>query len=133
MNLTEQDLELIALARQIRANAYAPHSNYGVGSAVRTASGRLYGGVNIENDSYGLTICAERVAVFRAVSEGEREIVAVAVVTPDGGTPCGACRQVLAQFAPNPEQCVVWVATPDYIVARYTLAELLPHNFRLCP
>ncbi len=131
MNLSDADRELIALARQVRQNAYARYSNYSVGSAVRTASGKLVGGVNVENASYGLTVCAERVAVLRAVAEGERAIVAVAVVTPDGATPCGACRQVLSEFAPDPEQCLVWIATPDHLVARYTLAELLPHGFRL--
>ncbi|MFQ3611735.1 MAG: cytidine deaminase [Fimbriimonadales bacterium] len=133
MNLSDADRELIALARQVRQHAYAPYSRYAVGAAVRTTSGKLFAGVNVENASYGLTICAERVAVFRAVAEGEHAIVAVAVVTPDGGRPCGACRQVLLEFAPNPAECVVWIASPDHLVARYSLEELLPDHFRLQP
>jgi cytidine deaminase len=85
----------------------------------------------VENASYGLSLCAERVAVFNAAASGAWEIVAVAVCTPDGGTPCGACRQVLMEFARQPENCAVWIVKPDKLVARYTLADLLPYPFRL--
>jgi cytidine deaminase len=91
---------LIAAARQARENAHAPFSNFRVGAAVRAKSGRIYGGCNVENASYGLTCCAERVAIFKAVSEGERGFEAIAVVT-DAETltpPCGACRQIIWEF-----------------------------------
>ena len=78
-----------------------PYSRFAVGAAALAASGKVYTGVNIENASYGLTVCAERVAIWKAVSEGEREIKAVAVVTSNSVTPCGACRQVMAEFAPK--------------------------------
>ncbi|MGH9561118.1 MAG: cytidine deaminase [Terracidiphilus sp.] len=91
---------LIAAARQARENAHAPFSNFRVGAAVRANSGRIYGGCNVENASYGLTCCAERLAIFKAVSEGERGFDAIAVVT-DADTltpPCGACRQIIWEF-----------------------------------
>lgn len=94
-----------------------------------TGDGRIVAGCNVENASYGLTICAERVAVFSAVAAGAREVVAVAVCTPDGATPCGACRQVLAEFVSDLGACPVFVVKPDAFVARYTLAELLPYCF----
>jgi cytidine deaminase len=100
---------------------------------VLTDDGRVFAGCNVENTSYGLTICAERVAVFNAVASGARRLVAAAVCTPDGGTPCGACRQVLLEFANTPESFALWVVSPDRIIARYTLAELLPHGFRCFP
>src|SRR5262249_51568506 len=96
--LTEDYRQLIELANEARRRAYAPHSNYAVGAALRTKTGRVYTGVNIENAAYPTTICAERVAVFKAVSEGERDFEVVAVVTENGGSPCGSCRQVLAEF-----------------------------------
>lgn len=91
---------LIAAARQARENAHAPFSNFRVGAAVRAKSGRIYAGCNVETASYGLTCCAERVAIFKAVSEGERGFDAIAIVT-DAETltpPCGACRQVIWEF-----------------------------------
>jgi cytidine deaminase len=129
MQLSPEEQALIEAARRAQQQAYAPYSGYAVGAAVRTPDGRLFTGCNIENASYGLSVCAERVALFRAVSEGARAIEAVAVVTQDGATPCGACRQVLMEFAPEPEACSVWIATPDHIVARYTLRQLLPDAF----
>ncbi|MCX7993736.1 MAG: cytidine deaminase [Fimbriimonadales bacterium] len=131
MVLLPEHKELTQAARAARAHAYAPYSNYAVGAAVRTEDGRIFTGCNIENASYGLSICAERVAVFNAIAAGARQIVAVAVCTPDGAAPCGACRQVLAEFAPDLNACTVWVVRPDEVVARYTLAELLPQAFRL--
>ena len=91
-------IALIELATEAREQAYAPYSNYAVGAALRGKSGRVYTGCNVENAVYSLTICAERNALFKAVSEGEREFVALAVVTANGGSPCGSCRQVLADL-----------------------------------
>ncbi len=120
------DKELIALAGQARANAYAPYSNYRVGAALLTASGQVYTGVNVENASYGLAICAERTAAVKAVSAGEREFVAIAVVTDNGGSPCGACRQVLAEFGP---QMRVVLADASGKSRTYLLSDLLPDYF----
>jgi len=89
---------LIELANEARQRAYAPYSHYHVGAALRTKSGRIFTGCNVESAAYPTSMCAERVAVFKAVSEGEREFEVIAVVTSNGGTPCGGCRQVLAEF-----------------------------------
>jgi len=122
--------ELLAAAREARHRAYAPYSGYAVGAAVYCEDGRIFTGANVENASYGLTVCAERVAIFRAVSEGARRIRALAVVTPDGGTPCGACRQVLAEFAN--EDLIVWCASEEGTdLQEYSFSELLPHAFSL--
>lgn len=94
----EMRSELIDMACQARLMAYAPYSRYQVGAALLTESGKIYTGCNIENAAYPETICAERVAIVKAVSEGEREFKALAVVTSNGGSPCGACRQVMAEF-----------------------------------
>ena len=118
---------LIQTAVQARNWAYAPYSNYLVGAALLTASGRIYDGVNVENAAYPETICAERVAVVKAVSEGERAFQAIAVVTENGGSPCGACRQVLAEFG---LEIVILIAdTEGNLKAELTLAELLPKAF----
>ena len=99
MNLTDdQRNTLIQVALEARKWAYAPYSNYFVGAALLTVSGRIYDGVNVENAAYPTGMCAERVAIFKAISEGERRFSAIAVVTPNGGSPCGACRQVLSEF-----------------------------------
>jgi cytidine deaminase len=97
--LTEKDL-LIEAAKQARENAHAPYSNFRVGAALRSSSGRIFGGCNVENATYGLTVCAERVAIFKAVSEGERGFSAIAVVTDTEvlTPPCGACRQLIWEF-----------------------------------
>jgi cytidine deaminase len=94
----EQRELLIEAAQQVRKWAYIPYSHYAVGAALLTASGRVYDGTNVENASFPLSNCAERTAIFKAVSEGEKEFLAIAVVTDNGGTPCGACRQVMAEF-----------------------------------
>src|SRR5258706_9464678 len=94
----EERQSLIDLANEARRRAYAPYSNYAVGAALRTKSGRLFTGVNVENAAYPHTMCAERVAIFKAVSEGEKDFEVIAVVTNNGGSPCGGCRQVLAGF-----------------------------------
>ena len=118
--------ELIGLAREARARAYAPYSNFAVGAALLGASWRVYTGCNVENVSYGLTICAERVAVGKAVSEGEREFIAVAVVTQNGASPCGACRQVLSEFGPDMQVVIARAEGDEYEV--YSLQELLPRQ-----
>jgi len=118
---------LIRTAIEARRWAYVPYSHYAVGAAVLTVSGRIYDGVNVENAAYPTTICAERVAVFKAVSEGEREFLAVAVVTDNGGSPCGSCRQVLAEFSP---QAVVLIANDQgRLLQETTVTALLPGAF----
>lgn len=118
--------ELISAASTVRAQAYAPYSGFSVGAALRALDGTLYVGVNVENASYGLAICAERNAIAHAVACGAREFVAIAVVTQNGVTPCGACRQVLAEFGPN---MLVIVADAAGNQRRYRLSELLPDAF----
>lgn len=119
--------KLIESALEARHWAYAPYSGYPVGAALLTASGRIYDGVNIENASYPNTICAERVAVFKAVSEGEREFIAIAVVTSNAGAPCGACRQVLSEFGLD---TIVLIANERRtVVLETTVRELLPRAF----
>jgi cytidine deaminase len=118
--------ELIDLAKQVRKNAYTPYSHYKVGAALLGKSGKVYTGCNVENASYGHTVCAERTAVLKAVSEGEREFEAVAVVTQNGGSPCGACRQVLSEFSP---ELIVYIADKDGEYRTTTLKELLPDSF----
>jgi cytidine deaminase len=90
--------ELVGKARAARANAYAPYSHYPVGAAIRTSEGAVYTGANVENASYPVGLCAERVALFAAAAAGERKFQSIAVVTADGAAPCGACRQALAEF-----------------------------------
>ena len=119
--------QLVEAAVQARRWAYAPYSKYAVGAALLTVSGIVYDGVNVENAAYPTTICAERVAVFKAVSEGERSFQAIAVVTENGGSPCGSCRQVLAEFG---RDTLVIVADQDGKVAfEATVGELLPGAF----
>ncbi len=117
---------LVQRAMQARSRAYAPYSNYTVGAAVLSEDGTIFDGCNIENATYPATVCAERVAIFKAVSEGRRQLQAIALVTENGGSPCGICRQVMREFAP---ELVVLIAdsTGDY--RRTTLAELLPDSF----
>jgi cytidine deaminase len=94
----EEKTALVDLAREARRRSHAPYSKYQVGAALRTRSGRLFTGCNIENAAYPDSICAERVAIFKAVSEGEHDFEVIAVVTANGGSPCGSCRQVMAEF-----------------------------------
>ena len=117
---------LIQQAAEARENAYAPYSSYAVGAAVLTASGRIFNGCNVENASSGLTVCAERTAIQNAVSEGEREITALAVVTEDGASPCGACRQVLLEFG---KDAVIILAAGAGMFQETSLRELLPCPF----
>ncbi len=127
--ITDDDKEkLIQIAVEVRHQAYAPYSHYKVGAALLAASGRIYDGVNVENAAYPVTICAERVAVFKAVSEGEREFTAIAVATVNGGAPCGSCRQVLSEFG---LETLVLIANVDgKMVSEATVGELLPGAFR---
>jgi len=118
---------LIQTAVEARKWAYAPYSNYPVGAALLTASGRIYNGINVENAAYPTTICAERVAVFKAVSEGERDFQAIVVVTENGGSPCGSCRQVLAEF--GLEITVIIADTAGNLIEELTLSDLLPKAF----
>jgi cytidine deaminase len=119
--------KLIQRAKDAWERAYAPYSNYSVGSAVLTESGEIFDGVNIENAVYPLTICGERVAIFKAVSEGHRSFKAIAVVTRNGGTPCGSCRQVMAEF--GLDTLVLIADTSGQLLQEYTVAELLPKSF----
>lgn len=126
--LSEADRHLIAEAWQAAAGAYAPYSGYAVGAAVLTADGRVFRGANVENASYGLTCCAERVALFKAVTEGAREIDAVAVVARGAFPfPCGACRQVLQELAPGAR---VLVSDGRRVETRM-VGDLLPDPFVL--
>jgi cytidine deaminase len=121
---------LVKAAFSARNMAYAPYSNFRVGAALLTGEGKIYTGCNIENSSYGLTCCAERVALYKAVSEGERHFQAMAVVSDSAEycSPCGACRQVLAEFG---DRLLVYMvnSTGEYTVR--TLSDLLPESFRL--
>lgn len=119
---------LITAARQAREHAHAPFSKFRVGAAIRTKSGKIFGGCNVENASYGLTICAERVAIFKAVSEGEREFDAIAVFTgaDDLTPPCGACRQIIWEFCGD---VPVILANLGGKVERERSGKLLPRPF----
>ena len=128
LKLTDEERQaLIDLANEARRRAYVPYSNYPVGAALRTKTGKLFTGVNVENAAYPTTICAERVAVFKAVSEGERDFQAIAVVTENSGSPCGSCRQVLAEF--GLATTVLIADTTGNLVEEVTVADLLPKAF----
>ncbi len=128
MPLTKPEKQsLIDLANAARARAYVPYSNYPVGAALRTKNGKIYTGVNVENAAYPQTMCAERVAIFKAVSEGELEFDVFAVVTDNGGSPCGGCRQVMAEFGLD---AVVLLADANgALVKETTVGGLLPEAF----
>ena len=123
----DQQAELVQRAVAAMDWAYAPYSKFPVGAALLAASGRIYDGVNVENAAYPAGVCAERTAVFKAVSEGEREFVAVAVATRGAGAPCGVCRQVLAEFGYN--MAVILADTDGSVRLMTTLAALLPEAF----
>ncbi len=128
MTLTKQEKQtLIDLANTARQRAYAPYSNYPVGSSLRTKSGRIFTGVNVENASYPQTMCAERVAIFKAVSEGEKDFEVITVVTNNGGSPCGGCRQVMAEF--GLDTIVLLADGNGKLVKQTTVRELLPDAF----
>ena len=120
--------KLIEAAQKAKENSYSPHSKFRVGAAIITQSGKIYTGCNIENSSYSLTICAERTAIFKAVSEGQRKFAAIAIVTDlkDPIPPCGACRQVLMDMAGDID-VIIAGNKGDNIV--YKLSKLLPMPF----
>jgi cytidine deaminase len=119
--------ELIERAREVRHLAYAPYSEYSVGAALLSRSGQVFEGVNVENAAYPTSMCAERNAVFAAVTHGERAFDAIAVVTENGGEPCGACRQVLSEF--GGELLVIAADADGKIHLETKLKDLLPHAF----
>jgi len=129
MKPTKQEQQsLIELANEARRRAYAPYSNYRVGAALRTKSGRIFTGVNVENAAYPTSICAERTAVFKAISEGENDFEIIVVVTDNGGSPCGSCRQVLAEF--GLETLVVLADGSGKVTLETTVGDLLPEAFQ---
>ena len=124
----EEKRLLIDLANEARRRAYVPYSNYRVGSALRTKTGKVYTGVNVENAAYPTTMCAERIAIFKAVSDGELEFEVISVVTDNGGSPCGSCRQVLAEFGLD---TIVLIANgKGELIKETTVGELLPEAFQ---
>ncbi len=128
MNLSqEQKADLVKIAKDVRKWAYAPYSKYKVGAALLTESGKVYEGVNVENAAFPVTNCAERTAVFSAVANGETRFQAIAVVTENGGAPCGSCRQVLAEF--GTDILVIVADEHENIVIEKKLIELLPGAF----
>ena len=125
-------LELMNNAKEAAKNSYSPFSRFAVGAAVITPSGKIYRGCNVENSSFGLTNCAERTAIFKAVSEGEREILAVAIYSPNSDScyPCGACRQVLYEFQPDDYE--IDVVTENLgVLEIQKLSYFLPCGFRI--
>ena len=127
--LTIQDKEnLIRMAKEARELAYAPYSRYRVGAAVLTADGQVYTGSNVENAAYPSSLCAERVAIFKAVSEGHRKLDAVAVVTKNGGSPCGGCRQVMREFG-GTELLILIADETGALLEEFTMEQLLPRSF----
>jgi len=118
--------ELVAQALEARELAYAPYSKYKVGAALLGRSGQVYTGCNVENAVYPLSTCAERTAIVKAVSEGEREFVALAVATENGGSPCGSCRQTLREFG---KEIVVLIADTTGTYRETSVGDLLPDSF----
>lgn len=128
MTLTDQEKQaLVDLANTARERAYVPYSHYAVGSSLRTKSGRIFTGINVENAAYPQTMCAERVAMFKAVSEGEKEFEVITVVTDNGGSPCGGCRQVMAEF--GLDTIVILADRKGKITQETTVNDLLPGAF----
>ena len=124
--MTEKDEELLQKARDMKRYAYVPYSHYWVGAALRAKDGRVFTGCNVENAAFGNTMCAERTALFKAVSEGVRSFTRIAIAGSGSAPfPCGACRQTLYEFAPALDVLVTW----DGHVRKTTLAELLPEGF----
>jgi cytidine deaminase len=125
---------LVAAAMKARLRAVAPYSKFRVGAALLAGSGRIYHGANVESASYGLTCCAERIALFAALMEGERDFRALAIVAPmaGGAMPCGACRQLLAEYA---REAVVFIADSrrPKVIRGFDVKELLPGAFRMLP
>ncbi len=122
----EEWRKLLKQAIEARERAYAPYSHYRVGAALLTSSGKVYKGCNVENAAYSPSMCAERTAIFKAVSEGDRSFAAIAIATADGGSPCGVCRQVMREFAPD---LVVIVGDTAGNYRVFELPDLLPDSF----
>jgi cytidine deaminase len=128
MKLSDQlQNELIERALKVRRNAYAPYSKYAVGAALLADSGEIYTGSNVENSAYPTSMCAERSAIFRAVSEGERKFKAIVVATKNGGSPCGSCRQVMSEF--GLDMLVLMVDEDGKVCQESTVGALLPESF----
>jgi len=124
---SDQAQALVQIASEARQQAYAPYSGYPVGAAVLTKTGRTFTGVNVENAAFPQTMCAERTAIFAAITAGEREFDAIAVVTSNGGSPCGGCRQVMAEF--GLDAIVICADDRGHVVSQLTVRELLPMGF----
>ena len=120
--------ELIEIATEASKNSYSPYSHYNLGAALLCKNGKVFKGTNVENASYPLTCCAERIAIFKAVSEGEREFDTLVIRSNDDSFPypCGACRQVMAQFS---DDLIVYVVNGKNEVKKFTIKELLPYTF----
>ncbi len=123
------EVDLIEAARAAREEAYAPYSGYKVGAAILDSTGRVWTGANVENISYGATLCAERVAFGKMVTAGARRIEMVAVASEDGATPCGICRQSLLEFSPDPSSVRVLIADASRQIGEFSLVELMPYAF----
>ena len=123
---------LMDKAKEASKQSYSPFSKFAVGACVLTTSGKLYTGCNVENSSFGMTICAERCAIFKAVSEGEREILAIAIYSPnaDDCNPCGACRQVMYEFQSDENEVEIVTENAKNLVIR-KLSEYLPYGFKI--
>lgn len=126
---SDHEQALLDAACAARSQAYAPYSHFQVGAAVEMADGRIFTGANVENIAYPQSICAERVAIVKAISEGARELRSVAVVSESGASPCGGCRSVMAEFG-HPDTEVI-IANLEGTVRRFTLGELLPEAFEM--
>ncbi len=131
-----ENIELINIAKNALKNAYTPYSKFNVGAAVLTKNGKIYSGCNVENSSYGATVCAERVAIFNAVSNGEREFVKIAIVSQSDNEafkniaeeftfPCGICRQIMVEF----DIGIIILQNSKGEIKEYTISELMPHSF----
>ena len=121
------DSALVQAAVDAAGRAYVPYSNFHVGAALESVTGQVFTGCNVENAAYPATICAERTALVKAVSEGERQFTRLAVVSKTGGAPCGTCRQMLYEFAPD--LWVIIARLDGTVVAEMSLSDLLPHGF----
>jgi cytidine deaminase len=121
--------ELLESAKKASLNAFSPFSHFPVGAALLTSGGEIFTGCNVENSSFGLSICAERVAVFKAISEGKRDFVAIAIYAPQIVPPCGACLQVLSQFVPSPNDFLIISSDRKGNVEKWTLSQLFPLPF----
>ncbi len=131
MNAPEEFSSLYEKACEQRTLAYAPHSNFQVGAGVETVDGQVFTGCNVENDSFGLSMCAERLAIFKAVSAGCKQFRRIVIVASPIAAPCGACRQVMSQFFADDAEIIAVDAGDDAKKLQWTMRELLPDRFRL--